>query len=117
MITRSKTRYPGITKIAYESGEVKYRLIVSVGKRPGTTDKWIQECYTFRTMTEARAKQSEVKADRKRGTLVKWYNVTFDELCQRWLASRNDVREVTKLGYEQWLKRYGPNSVRRRSRI
>jgi integrase len=104
MITRSKTRYPGITKISYESGEVKYRLIVAVGKRAGTTDKWIQECYTFRTMTEARAKQNEVKAARNKGTLVKRDNVTFDELSRRWLDSRNDVREVTRLGYASWLK-------------
>jgi hypothetical protein len=25
-VTKSKTRYPGITKITYESGDVRYRL-------------------------------------------------------------------------------------------
>jgi site-specific recombinase XerC len=30
--------------------------------------------------------------------------VTFDELCQRWLDSRHDVREVTRLGYRGVLK-------------
>jgi site-specific recombinase XerC len=104
VITKTKTRYTGITKITYESGEVKYRLIVAVGRRPGTTDKWIQECYTFRTMTEARAKQNEIKNARDKGTLVRRDNVSFSELCQRWLDSRHDVREVTKLGYEYALK-------------
>jgi hypothetical protein len=36
--------------------------------------------------------------------LIKRDNVTFDELCQRRLDSRHDVREVTRLGYEQNLK-------------
>jgi hypothetical protein len=103
-VTRSKTKYPGITKITYESGEAKYRLIVSVGKRPGTSNKWIQECYTFRTLTEARQKQTEIKAARDRGTLVKRDNITFEELCRRWLDSRHDVREVTRLGYAYVLK-------------
>ena len=103
-VTRSQIRYPGITKITHASGDVRYRLIVSVGKRPGTTDKWIQECYPFRTMTEARQKQNEIKNSRDKGTLVKRDNVTFDELCQRWLDSRSDVREVTRLGYQSWLK-------------
>jgi site-specific recombinase XerC len=30
--------------------------------------------------------------------------VTFDDLCQRWLNSRHDVREVTRLGYQTVLK-------------
>lgn len=75
-----------------------------MGRRPGTTDKWIQECYTYRTMTEARAKQNEIKNARDKGTLVKRNNVSFDELCQRWLDSRHDVREVTRLGYVYALK-------------
>jgi hypothetical protein len=47
VITKTNTKYPGITKITYESGESKYRLIITVGKRPGTVNKWIQECHTF----------------------------------------------------------------------
>jgi site-specific recombinase XerC len=30
--------------------------------------------------------------------------VTLDDLCQRWLDSRHDVREVTRLGYGYVLK-------------
>ena len=31
-------------------------------------------------------------------------SVTFDELCTRWLDSRHDIREVTRLGYGYVLK-------------
>src|SRR5207342_2986311 len=37
-------------------------------------------------------------------SLIKPAKVTFDELAQRWLESRHDVREVTHLGYEYVLK-------------
>lgn len=30
--------------------------------------------------------------------------ITFEELCQKWLDSRHDVREVTQIGYQQALK-------------
>jgi integrase len=55
-------------------------------------------------MREARAERSKIIADRSRGTLVKPTAVTFDALCQRWLDSRHDVREVTQLGYAYVLK-------------
>jgi hypothetical protein len=35
---------------------------------------------------------------------VKRTSVTFDELCQRWLDSKHDVREVSKIGYSYPLK-------------
>ncbi len=54
MTTKERTKYPGIFKITNVAGEVKYRLIIVVGKRPD--GRWIQECHTFRTTTEARAK-------------------------------------------------------------
>jgi integrase len=76
-----------------------------VGKVPGTKPtKYIQECHTFRTMGKAIKKQAEIRDARKRGALVKRDNVTLDELCKRWLNSRHDVREITRLGYESRLK-------------
>jgi site-specific recombinase XerC len=102
VITKTKTKYPGITKITTASGDTKYRLIIAVGKRPD--GKWIQECYTFANLTAARKKQTEIKVSRDRGALVKRDSVTFDELCQRWLDSRHDVREVTRQGYVYALK-------------
>ena len=41
--------------------------------------------------------------------------MTFDVLCQRWLDSRQDVREVTVMGYRSWLmavrEQVGPKRV------
>jgi integrase len=92
-ITKTRTKYPGISKITTVTGETKYRLIIVVGKVPGTKPiRYIQECHTFGTMKEALNKQAEIRDARKRRVLVKRENVTFDDLCQRWLDSRHDVR-------------------------
>ena len=90
-----------IRKVVWRNGEVRYRFVIDVGEKGG---KRVQECHTFRTMTEARAERSKMLADRSRGKLIKRTSITFDELCIRWLASRHDGREVTVLGYEHVLK-------------
>jgi site-specific recombinase XerC len=91
-----------IRRIVNSKGEVRYRFIVDVGKKPdGRRD---QRCSTFPTLREARAALSQIKADRSRGTLVRPSRITFEELCQRWLASRHDVREVSQQGYAYALK-------------
>jgi integrase len=100
--TRERTRHPGITKITTDRGVVSYRLIVDVG--PSPTRKRNQECWTYRTLKEATDKRAQVLADRKAKTLVKRSDVTFDELCTRWLDSKHDVREVTRIGYADHLK-------------
>jgi hypothetical protein len=46
-------------------------LIITVGKR--SDGREIQQCHTFRTMTEARAKQNEI---RQLGIAGLWSNVT-----------------------------------------
>jgi hypothetical protein len=54
VITKTRTKYPGISKITTVTGETKYRLIIVVGKVPGTKPiRYIQECHTFGTMKEA----------------------------------------------------------------
>jgi integrase len=99
---REKTRYPGITKITTDKGVVSYRVIVDVG--PTATRNRNQECWTYRTLKEATDKRNQVLADRKSKTLVKRTNTTFDQLCDKWLASKVDVREVTRIGYADHLK-------------
>ena len=91
-----------IKRIVTSKGEVRYRFIVDVGRKPdGRRD---QRCSTFPTLREARAALAQTKADRSRGTLVKPTKVTFGELCQRWLDSRHDIREVSQQGYTYALK-------------
>jgi hypothetical protein len=59
---------------------------------------------TSLTLKEAKEKRDKISVDRSGGTLVKPTKITFDELCQKWLDSKHDVREVTRLGYAQVLK-------------
>jgi hypothetical protein len=73
--TKTPTKHPGITRITRKDDSVRYRLIITVGKRPDGRE--IQECYTFPTMREAIAKQAEIRDARKRKALVKRDNVTL----------------------------------------
>jgi len=47
---------------------------------------------------------AETRADVARGTYTQPDALTFDGLCVRWLDSRRDIRENTRMGYEQVLK-------------
>jgi integrase len=87
-------------------GETQYRLRITVGTRVDHLGKKreIQECYTFKSLAEARGKHDEIRDAKRRKVHVKRESVTFDELCYRWLDSRHDVREVTVLGYRYALK-------------
>jgi integrase len=106
MTTRAKTSIPGISKITYKNGDTAYRLIIVVGDTVDHLGKKreIQECHTLPTWDAAKDKQAEIRADRKHGTFVKRESLTFDQLCERWLDSRHDVREVTVLGYRYALR-------------
>jgi hypothetical protein len=91
-----------IRKITTSTGEIKYRFVIDMGKRPdGGRD---QRCFTFTKYQEARAKRASIIAARQSKTLIKPTKTRFDELAQQWLDSRHDVREVTRLGYEYVLK-------------
>jgi integrase len=91
-----------VKKVTWKSGETRYRFVIDMGEKPdGRRD---QRCFTFKTLKEARTARAKIISDRQAGTLVKRDKTTFDDLCQRWLDSRHDVREVTHLGYIQILK-------------
>jgi integrase len=92
-----------IKKITTKAGPTRYRFVIDVGTKPN--GKRDQRCYTFGNFKDARAARAKIIADRNRGVLVKPTKVTFDELCQRWLDSRHDVREVTALANGHALKR------------
>jgi hypothetical protein len=48
--------------------------MITVGKRPDNRE--IQECHTFRTMTETLKKQAEIRDARDKGRFVKRDSVT-----------------------------------------
>ncbi|MCB0913635.1 MAG: tyrosine-type recombinase/integrase [Propionibacteriaceae bacterium] len=59
---------------------------------------------TCATLTEAREWVAAVRSDVARGVFLAPNAETFDALAGRWLASRRDIRERTRLGYQQVLK-------------
>jgi len=104
MTTKTRTKHPGITKITYRSGEVRYRLIITVGKRPDNRE--IQECHTFRTTTGALKKQAEIRDARDKGKFVKRDSVTFDVLCQRWpQLGPKRVQDLNSTDIEKVIKK------------
>ncbi len=91
-----------IKKIKTKSGEIRYRFIIDEGKGPD--GKRRQRCYTYNKQGDARAARAKIISDRKDGKLIKRTNTTFDELCQQWLDSKHDVREISRNGYSYALK-------------
>lgn len=80
----------------------RYRVVLDVGMTPDGRRKQVTK--TLDTLTGAREFVAAVRADVARGTFLAPDALTFDGLCARWLDSRRDVRERTRLGYEQVLK-------------
>lgn len=57
------------------------------------------------TLEEAREWVQEVRDEVEAGrTYARSRGETVDELCDRWLATRRDTHEVTRLGYDYWLR-------------
>ncbi|AWB90862.1 hypothetical protein C3E78_00680 [Aeromicrobium chenweiae] len=80
----------------------RYRLVLDVGEREDGRRR--QHTETLDTLTAARERVSEIRADVKRGTYNAPDRTTFEALCARWLESRRDVREITLNGYRTVLK-------------
>lgn len=84
------------------NGEPRYRVTVDAGLRPDGRRRQVSK--NFRTLSDARAFVVDTRASLARGTYTAPDRVTFGDLCDRWLASRTDVREVTRAGYAHYLK-------------
>lgn len=94
------------------SGEVRYRVTLDVGR--DFSGKRTQETTTHRTLADARAHVTAVRAQLRAGTYLGRDSTTLDALCGRWIASRLDVREITRLGYQTVLKPVRSHMGRRR---
>ena len=81
---------------------IRYRAVIATGQHPDGRRR--QETRTFDTLREAREWVSETKLAVKRGDYIARDTITFDGLCTRWLASKRDVREVTRSNYTNVLK-------------
>lgn len=80
----------------------RYRVVLDVGHTQDGRRRQVTR--TLGTLTEARAFVAQVRADVARGTYLAPDAETFDQLCARWLDSRRDLRERTRLGYADVLK-------------
>ncbi len=80
----------------------RYRAVVDVGIGPDGRRRQVTR--TLGTLTAARDWVTQTRADVARGTYTAPDALTFDGLCTRWLESRRDIREVTRIGYATVLK-------------
>ena len=81
MTAREKTNHPGIWKVTTSKGEIRYRLVIDMG--PSDGKKRDQRCETFNRLTDAKARQSEIKNSKGKGTLVRPTKITFEQLAQK----------------------------------
>jgi hypothetical protein len=99
---KKENRHPGIRRMTTKTGEVKYRLIIDMGERPdGKRD---QRCETFNRLTDAKARQAEIKNGRKKGTLVRPSKITVAQAIDGWLAGRRNLRPSTRRSYRDSLE-------------
>ena len=80
----------------------RYKVVLDVGLRPDGRRRQVQK--TFTTIRAARDFVTATRADLTKGTYVAPERETFDQVADRWLASKRDVRAVTVGGYRQALK-------------
>ncbi|WP_183092963.1 site-specific integrase [Nocardioides stalactiti] len=78
----------------------RYRAVLDVAP-PGAKRRQITR--TFRTLGEARDFVTQIRAGISTGTYVPPSAETVAQLSARWVESRRDVREVTRVGYRGQL--------------
>lgn len=99
-VTRPRDGEP-IRVVSTASGP-RFRVVLDVGVKPDGRRR--QVTATRPTLRAAREYVVETKAAVAAGTFIAADRTTFDALCDRWLASRSDVREVTRTAYRHYLK-------------
>ena len=77
----------------------RFRVVLDVSKHPRK-----QITKTFDTLAEARAFVGQTRNSVREGSFTTSSEVIVAELTARWLASRHDVREVTKAGHRSALR-------------
>jgi integrase len=100
-MTRNQTNHPGIRRVTNSKG-TRYRLIIDLGTKPDGSRH--QYCETFDRLSDAKAKQAQVLANRKAGTLVRPTKITLGEAIDTWLAGRRNLRPTTARCYQDCLR-------------
>ncbi|MQA82936.1 MAG: tyrosine-type recombinase/integrase, partial [Streptosporangiales bacterium] len=103
-VQRAPTGVKGITKITYESGEVRYRVVVDAGPDP-KSGKRRQLTFTRRTLKEAKSRRNETLVERDKGTLVMAdKTLTVEQACETWLAGKRKLAPDSRRTYREELK-------------
>lgn len=89
-------------RLVETKGGPRYRVVLDTGVHADGRRRQVTR--TLGTLREARDFVHSTRTEISRGTYVSPARLTFDALCDRWLASKRDVREVTAGGYRQALK-------------
>jgi integrase len=82
-------------------GRKRYRVVIDAG--PDANGKRRQVTSTHDTLAAARSEVARVSAERAAGTFIARDSRTIDMACEEWIASRTDIRDVTRQGYRDVL--------------
>src|SRR5690349_24427102 len=101
-MTRVSTPRPGEPIRLVETREgVRYRVVVDVSRKG---ERRRQATRTLDTLGEARRFVAATRAAVAEGTYLAPSRETVADLTAEWLATRHDVREVTRAGYASALR-------------
>lgn len=98
--TRKTRPEPGVREVATKAGP-RWRAVVDVAQ-PGERRK--QQTRTFDDIDAANEWVRGARKEVENGTYKPPSVTTFRQLADQWLASRRDIREVSRNGYDQVLK-------------
>ena len=90
-----------IRVVRNKNGPPRYRAVVTTGMHPDGRRR--QTTRTFPTLSTAREWVAETRLSVQRGTFTAPTRTTVSEFCDRWLASRHDIRPVTRNAYRSVL--------------
>jgi|GEM_PF-735085 len=91
-----------IRRVETKPGRVVFRSRLDASRlEPGRPRQQVSA--THDTLAAAREWVAEVRAAVEAGVAIGTAAETVEQLCSRWLATRIDVRRVTRDGYRQWL--------------
>ncbi|WP_433524214.1 site-specific integrase [Nocardia pseudovaccinii] len=85
-----------------KNGTVTYTFQIDVGTKPdGTRDR---QRFTYRTITEARREYRRIATEVADGRYIRLTDLTVNQACDEWIASRRTIRRVTLNNYKSHLK-------------
>ncbi|QGF22429.1 tyrosine-type recombinase/integrase [Raineyella fluvialis] len=99
-ITKPKADEP-IRLVTTKTGEHRYEVVLTVSP-PGERRRQVRR--RFATLKEARAAVDHTRDAVRGGRFTPSSTVTLDQLVEQWLATRRDIRPVSREGYGQVLK-------------